>query len=206
MIRSAKHILHFSFLLFAILIAPFATQAAGLDGDDIIRWAESARSVHKWADQQAPAFSDELDAAVKPKGMDNMMGFSSMSPEQMEALSTPISNLVKGIRRAGKGGEFSAVIADHGFSSADRWGTLGDRVMKAYMTLELSEHGDPRAEMSGNLAELQSSPHLSDAQKQQMMGMMQGALMMLDLMANAPPEDVEAVRPHKKALKKAFSD
>lgn len=203
---SAMRIVHAAIFFVTAVFASVAARAADLSSDDIKRWAESTRSVQSWAERQAPAFKDQMEFAGRPQGMQAMMGFSSMTPEQMQALAAPMSSMVKGVRAAGMGGEFSTVIAGHGFSSPDQWGALGDRVMKAYMTMEISGQGDPRAEMAETMAELQGNPHMSDAQKAQMMAMMQGSMKMLELMANAPPEDVEAVRPHKSLLRNAFSD
>lgn len=203
--KSAMRVFHVAVLTVVAVFASVAAQAADLSPDEIKRWAESTGSVQKWAEKHAPAVKNQMNA-TRPPHAGGMTLPPPMTPEQMEALATPISNMVKGVRAAGMGGEFSTIIAGHGFSNADRWGTLGDRVMKAYMTLELSEHGDPKAEMAETMAELQNNPHMSDAQKQQMMAMMQGSMMMMDLMANAPPEDVEAVRPHKSLLRNAFSD
>ena len=195
-----------SLLLVAAVLAAHPSLAEGLRADQITRWAESTKSVQAWAERQAPDLEEQMKPPRGPQGMQGMGPVPPLTPEQMEAMGHPMSNLVKSVKASGMAGGFSSAIAGHGFSSMDKWGELGDRIVKALVTLQVSKEGDPRAEMSRMMAEMQGSQHISEAQLKQIMAGMESSLKMLDIMADAPPEDVEAVRPHMPLLENMFSE
>ncbi|AHI29549.1 hypothetical protein [Marinobacter similis] len=98
------------------------------------------------------------------------------------------------------------IAQDHGFSNMEEWSTTGDRIFRAWMAIELQEQ-NPQAqrEIAEAMAEIENSPHMTETQKAQMRAMMEGAMGAMESAKNAPPADVEAIRPHLDELR-AFSE
>lgn len=88
------------------------------------------------------------------------------------------------------------VVERHGFESAEQWGRTGDRVIRAYMTIQIEAHRtEVEKEMADALADLDNNPHITPEQKAQMKAMMENALVAMEQASQAPEEDIRAVRP-----------
>ncbi|MBW7471963.1 hypothetical protein QQF73_12945 [Marinobacter sp. M216] len=99
-------------------------------------------------------------------------------------------------------GRLEDIAQDHGFSDLEEWGATGDRIYRAWMAIELErQNPEARQEMASALAEIENSPHLTEAQKAQMRAMMENAMRAMESAKDAPQEDVEAVRPHLDILR-----
>ena len=101
--------------------------------------------------------------------------------------------------------ELGEMVEDHGFSSPEEWGRVGDRVLKAYMAAGMdAEAGEMFAEMQRQMQEVQNDPTLSPEQKEMMRSAMESGLSHFKAIAEAPAEDIEAVRPFMDKLEQAF--
>lgn len=99
---------------------------------------------------------------------------------------------------------FKDVIDDHGFDSPAEWGETGDRIFRAWMAIEMERQGAAmNQDMAQAMAEIDSNPHMTQAQKDQMKAMMGGAMSAMEQARNAPPADVQALRPHLDKLRAA---
>ncbi|WP_286221475.1 hypothetical protein [Marinobacter apostichopi] len=98
------------------------------------------------------------------------------------------------------------IVQEHGFSDLQQWSQTGDRIFQAWMAIELQEQ-NPQAqqEIAEAMAEIENSPHMTETQKAQMRAMMEGAMGAMESAKNAPPADIEAIRPHLDELR-AFSE
>ncbi|MEJ2516047.1 MAG: hypothetical protein P8080_09665 [Gammaproteobacteria bacterium] len=120
---------------------------------------------------------------------------------------SPISTAAKGIKNSPASGEFLSVIREHGFGSIDQWGSVGDRITRAMVAIEVAKDSpNAEAEMNRALAELEANEDLSPEQKQMMRGQLEMAMGVMRSVANAPAADVEAVRPHMPRLKNLMED
>ena len=104
--------------------------------------------------------------------------------------------------------EFSAIVSEHGFSDPEDWASTGDRIVRAMMALEMERqgHGDMRAEMDEAMREMEQNPNITDEQRQQMRQQMEQAVSGMEAMADAPQEDIDAVKPHADELRRAMED
>lgn len=102
--------------------------------------------------------------------------------------------------------EFETIVASHGFSSPEQWGQVGDRILKAVMALSMGQHASGmEQQMEEALRELENNPNLTPEQKQMMKRSMTSGLSQMKSLSDAPPADIEAVRPHMEKLEQAFN-
>lgn len=102
--------------------------------------------------------------------------------------------------------EFENVVEKHGFDSLEAWASVGDRVFGAMMAIKMKGQ-DPgaRQEMAEAMAEIENNPNMSAQQKAQMRAMMGAAMGMTKMADNVPAADIEAVKPHLKALEASMN-
>ena len=122
-------------------------------------------------------------------------------PKADEAWS-PISRAADGIAASEARGDFLAVISEHGFDSIEQWGQVGDRITRAMVAIEVAEESpNAKAEMDYAMAQLEANTTLTEEQKAMMRRQLETAMGVMDSASNAPPADIEAVRPHMPMLK-----
>lgn len=96
-------------------------------------------------------------------------------------------------------GKFEGVVKKHGFDNLQSWASVGDRVFAAMMAIEMKGESD-NAEMAEAMAEIENDPNMSPEMKAQMRAMMGAAVNITKMADNVPDADIEAIRPHLKAL------
>ncbi|WP_138379118.1 hypothetical protein [Luteithermobacter gelatinilyticus] len=98
--------------------------------------------------------------------------------------------------------DFMAIIREAGFSSAEEWAMVGDRVMRAFISTEIKgQHSSSRAEMEEAIKDVQNNPHISTEQKQAIINNLHQSMAMMSAASNAPAEDVKAIQPYLGKLK-----
>lgn len=123
---------------------------------------------------------------------------------EMPDMSRIFSSSVEEMKGHDMYNKLEDVVQQHGFSSPEQWGEIGDRIFHAWGALEMGKQsGDMNQEMARAMEEIDNNPHMSEAQKQQMREMMGGAMSAVEQAANAPEADKQAVRPHIEALRAA---
>jgi hypothetical protein len=90
-----------------------------------------------------------------------------------------------------------AIARQHGFSSIDEWGAVGDRVMRAAFAVSMGDFGlDAEERLEQAMREIDQNPHLTEEQKQEFLRSMREAAEMRAEVAAAPEADKAAVRPY----------
>ena len=96
------------------------------------------------------------------------------------------------------------VVEDHGFDDVPEWGRVGDQVFRAWMALEMADQMNQMpADPSAMLSQLENNPNLSDAQKVQMRASVEQMMAVRKMLRAVPKGDIDTVRPHRDALRRA---
>ncbi|SFR49446.1 hypothetical protein SAMN04488073_2293 [Marinobacter gudaonensis] len=173
-------------LLFLLPLLAAQSQADTLSNQKVASFIESVRA----AERLAPEF-EELDRQMENQNDGTMPDFSRI-----------VSESIAQMRGHEAYDRLEDVVQDHGFDNLEEWGSTGDRVFQAWMAIEMAEQNPAaRREMEAAIAEMESSPHMTAEQKAQMRAMMEGAMGAMESASDAPEADIEAVRPHLKALR-----
>ncbi|WP_166261734.1 hypothetical protein [Marinobacter salicampi] len=144
-----------------------------------------------------------MESEFQDMGPDMSAGAGKTPPD----MSKLMSNSMEQIRGHEMYDKVEQVVEDHGFDSVEEWSTVGDRVLNAYMAKRMGGEGNEmQNEMSAAMREIQNNPDMSQAQKEQMMAMMGGAMKSVESMANAPEEDIKAIEPHMEALDRNLAE
>jgi hypothetical protein len=113
----------------------------------------------------------------------------------MAGAASPFSTAIAQMQGQQAYDEMLAVIKRHGFSDLDQWGTIADRIMRAFAANSMKT-GLPQMDeqMQQALEQIEKS-NMTDAQKDAMRQMMQSSSQMMDIYADVPEADKAAVFP-----------
>lgn len=153
-------------------------------------------------------FVDTLEAAESLEPELDTLSDEVLAERQAEQpdFSRVFSDLVASMRGDPLYDDLEGIAQDHGFTDLQAWAGTGDRIFRAWMAIELEQEAPTSdQEIAQALAEIENSPHMTEAQKAQMRAMMENAMSVMESARNAPPEDVAAVRPHMDLLRE-FSE
>ena len=99
-----------------------------------------------------------------------------------------------------------AILQRHGFASLEAWSEVSRRVVNAYMAAKLAEEQPGMAEeMARTRAEIEASDMPAE-QKRQMLAMLEQSLASMQALADAPAEDLAAVRALQPELDAYFGE
>ena len=116
-------------------------------------------------------------------------------------ITSPFSSGLQAMQSHAAYGQISQIIRDHGFADVSAWAATGDQVFRAFGALELGANGaGMSAEIAKAIEELEASG-LPEAQKQQMLQMMNISSQSLKMFSDVPQADRDAVAPYVDALK-----
>ncbi|MFC7048877.1 hypothetical protein [Emcibacter nanhaiensis] len=179
-------------LFFLLSGLPFlATAGSSLSGNQIEKFLST------WAPLQELGSKYSLD-------------FESSAPPQSggESGFNPFMSSVAMIQGHKAYGEFQDILAKAGFSSPEEWALTANRVMQAYMaaTIDSSEFSQSREEIDQAIKDVQSNPHISDAQKQAIIANLQTSLSMMTSMKNISQDDLDAVKPYLGKIEQTLSE
>ncbi len=177
-------------LVFVFMMSITATYAwgASLTDADVENFISSLKEIQVLGQQY-----DDLD---------NLDDEFSPGAEEMKMPENPMSDSLERIRGHEIYGRIQNVVRDHGFTDAEQWANVGDRVFKAYISLDLEgEMPAMRAEMEDALQEIEENPHMSDQQKTQMKQMIENVMSSMEEMTDAPEEDMAVVEGHMDELR-----
>lgn len=170
-----------------------------------------ASSAEALTDSQVQSFLASLSAAqaLEPELeaiQDEMEANAREADSEAPDFAHIFSNTVRNMEGQPVYEQLEDIVQEHGFSDLQQWGLTGDRIFRAWMAIELQEQ-NPQAqqEIAEAMAEIENSPHMTETQKAQMRAMMEGAMGAMESARNAPPADIEAIRPHLDELR-AFSE
>jgi len=122
-------------------------------------------------------------------------------------LSRIFSSSVEELKGEDAYDRLEGLVQDSGFNDLNEWAATGDRIYAAWMAIEMADQSpEINQEMQSAMAELENNPHMSAQQKAQMRSAMEAALGVTKMASEAPPADIEAVKPHVKALQAVTND
>ncbi len=187
-------------LLVALLPLRLAHAAEPLESDQISRWLASMSDLRTWSE----ANEDRLDRDMFEPASPRMSPMSPPSEEDIERMRSPFTNGVAAARTAGVEREVLGIVEPHGFS-LDEWGETGDRIMRAYIALQMEGQPDMTSKLDETIQQMENSP-MSQTQKNQMINSLMRPLDIYNMMKDAPAEDVEAVRPMAGTIRQTFEN
>ncbi len=115
---------------------------------------------------------------------------------------TQMEALVKGQAAYTK---YMGILNRYGFADSEKWGTALMQVARAYAAYKMQlEQPNMQAQLRESMAQIENNPNLTPQQKQQMMQMMQQSTQSWGASLNAPPADVEAVKPFVAEIERTF--
>lgn len=116
-------------------------------------------------------------------------------------ITSPFSSSMQAMQSHAAFGEISQIVQDHGFADVAAWAATGDRVFRAVGALELDASGAGiSAEIAKAIEELEASG-LPEAQKQQMLQMMNISSASIKAFSDVSQADRDAVAPFVETLK-----
>lgn len=166
--------------------------AASLKDSDIRNFISSMQEIQLLEEEYDDL--DDIEEELDP-----------LSEEDMQMPEKPISESMDRLKGHEIYNRIQGIAQSHGFANVEQWANVGDRVLKAFFSI-LLEDEEPamRAELERSLREIDQNPHMTEAQKEEMKKMMTGAMSSIDAMADAPGDDIKAVRPHMEELRRTL--
>ena len=190
-------------LLAVIWALPAQAQDAAstdpLTRKDIARWAMVMAPLSQWAD----ANEAQLDGAFRA-GLEGLTPNQMPSPDQIERMRAPFSYAAGQIEEKGLLAEPNAIVAAQGFDSLADWAALSDRIMRGYISHRLRERAPSSAEVRAQMAQIEASATLSDAQKQSAKERLERGLQIVSIMDDVPDADVVAIRQNLSIVANVF--
>ena len=194
-----KHIA--AILVLFVGLASTAQAAGALTGDSISRWVSSMDELRPWGDKHSAVLKEEDFETKRP----TVNPMQPPTDDELEAIRSPFSRAVAAARAAGLSGELSSIIGSYGFS-LNEWGATGDRIVRAYMALQMQNTPDLRAQMDQSIAQLGTRSDISEEQKEAMIASLTRTVEMYEVLSVAPTADIDAVRARKSLLDESFSN
>lgn len=126
----------------------------------------------------------------------DQLGEIGSMDEAMERAAAPFSSSLVIMREYEGYPEFESAISAAGFASVEQWASVGDRVIRAYGAIKMSERApDLDSQMARAMQQLEDSD-MGEAQKQMMREMMQSSTRAVQAYTDAPQADKDAVLPY----------
>lgn len=176
--------------LAAMLTFSSAGMADDLSDAEINKWINATTALQTWGKQH-----EKND--VMPAG------------QEVAAMKDPGHVFSASIEQAKKGPLFSQmqeVLKQNGYSDADQWAQIGDRIVAAKTANALgnTKGVDPKA-MGAAMQQMQNNPNVPPQMRAQFEQMMKGSQAMMQTAQESPPEDKAAVQRNAKVLDAFFN-
>jgi hypothetical protein len=178
-----------------------ATDSAPLEAEAISRWMNSLATLRPWGEANEDRFERDLFKVEQPR----MNPMNPLSKEALQKMRSPFSGAVSAARSVGVDDEVAGLLAPHGFT-LDEWGDTGDRIIRAFVALQIQGGPDMRAQLDTTIVQMEENTRLSVAQKNQLISSLMQTLDIYNMMSDAPAADIEAVRPLAGLLEQTLSD
>ncbi len=168
-----------------------ASAADTLKGDDIQHFMNAMKPLKKLGKKYDFEDNEDTSAAQMPEG-----DFGPMSRSLAQVKDHKAYN------------EFKSIISKAGFSSPERWAIVGDRVMRAYISLKMLEELTPEKiqELQVSIEAVEKNEYLSAQTKKQLLDSMK---QMIALKGDVPKEtkaDQDALKPYLAKLERLFEE
>lgn len=176
-------------LALVFLVTAWAAPAHALTDKEIARWAVSMASMNQWLQSTDP----ETQAAFRG-GLQGLSPNQMPTPEQIKRIREPYAYAVSVIDGRGLGAEPTAIVTAQGFAGLTEWAALSDRIMRAFISHRLRGRAPSRVEVEAQIAQIEASATMSEAQKAAAKNRLEQGLRIVDIMADVPDSDVVAIR------------
>ncbi|PCJ44561.1 MAG: hypothetical protein COA76_16425 [Moritella sp.] len=180
----------FSIVLFSSSL--FAAHAAPtLSGDDIQHFMNAMKPLKKLGAKYD--FNDNGNSSTAQMAQ---TGFAPMSRSLAEVKNHEAYE------------EFKTIINKAGFSSPEQWAVVGDRVMRAYMSLKALEELTPEKiqELQVSIEAVEKNEYLSAETKKQLLGSMKQMITLKSDMPEESKADQDALKPYLAKLNSLFEE
>lgn len=121
---------------------------------------------------------------------------------------SPMSESLEKVKNHEAFKEFESIILEAGFDDVSQWANVGDRVMRAYMSLKMLENMTPEKiqELKTSIREIEQNEYLSPKIKKQLVASLNQTITIY----SQPPLDDKAdhniVKPYLARLDRLFED
>lgn len=163
--------------------------AGDLSDAEINKWVTAATALQSWGKQHEK--SDLVPAGTEAVTMKNPA--HAFSTGINEAKKTPYY------------GEIQGVLKQNGYSDADEWAQLGDRIITAHVANTMAKHKEVTPQQMGAaMQQMQNNPNIPPQLRAQMEQVMHGSQAMMQSAQQAPATDKAAVQRNASTLEKFF--
>jgi len=159
-----------------------------LTGDNIQHFMNAMKPLKKLGEKHDIGNSDHTAAAA-------------MSGHEF----TPMTNSLKEIKAHKAYGEFQSIIKSAGFSSAEQWANIGDRIMRAYMSLKITAEMTPERKkiIQKSIQEIKKNEYLTPTVKEQLLKSMNQSLLIPN---SSDKADTDMLKPYLTKLDQLFEE
>ena len=187
-------ILPFLLLLLVTSLLP-ATRAAAEEFPPLT--SESVRSLLATL-PEVKTIGEKYEAEGNP--LPDIGGGEMGSPEAMEDMRKGmLTGSLGDLRGHAAWDEFQSMVESHGFDSVAAWANVGDRVMAGFIQLQVAKEApEARQQMEQAKQQILANDQMPEAQKQQMLKMIEGQMQMFDAMTESEvlqEGDLEVIEP-----------
>jgi len=168
------------------------------------------------AQARTPLSGDDVRhfiAAMKPlQKLGRKYDFEDTGKQTVEGLNVmdfyPMSRSLDRVKNHKSFGEFKEIIHKVGFSSPEKWASIGDRVMRAYMFGRLVEGLSPEKlqDMQEKMAEIEKNVYLSPEIRKKILDNLKQTMAMAHKMPENIKADQESLKPFLAKLKRLFEE
>jgi len=168
------------------------------------------------AQARTPLSGDDVRhfiAAMKPlQKLGRKYDFENRGKQTVKGLNVtdfyPMSRSLDRVKDHESYPEFTAIIQKAGFSSPEKWASMGDRIMRAYMFGRLVEGLTPEKiqDMRENMAEIKKNAYLSPDVRKKILDNLQQTMAMAHKMPENIKADQESLKPFLAKLKRLFEE
>ena len=171
--------------LFAAASAPARAQDVALTSDSVGKFITSLKEIREIDKKHGGSGAlSERNGAGAGNGWD------------------PFDGAAKSLRAHAAYDEIKDAIGRAGYASPEAWAAAGSRIYRAYGALKLGpKQGEMNSQMTKAKQQVMQSK-MSEAQKKQMLAMIDQQMSMLSNFQNVPDGDKQAVSPYMDALEK----
>lgn len=167
------------------------SMAADLNDAEVNKWVTAASALQQWGKQHQTK-------DLMPSG-----------PEAV-ALKNPAKAFSHGINEAKKTphfGDIQKILSQNGYSDADEWAQLGDRIITAHVANKMagSDMTPEKMKMAAEqMQQVQNNPNIPPQLRAQMEQAMKGSQAMMQSAQEAPAADKAVVSRNASVLEKYF--
>ena len=174
--------------LLTIFISSLFFTFAALAGDGPLTEDQAKRFVASLTSVEA--LGDALEAEGKIENL--QIDSQPKAGEAFQPYSRAVAALAK--KYPADHDKLAKALKPHGFS-ADNWGSVGDRVMIAYLAVKMQEDDPQAMQMMDGM-----DASMLEMMPPEMRAQMEGVFAMMETVKNAPAEDKEAISAVKAEL------